>query len=122
MSQFAAPIAQRIWDMKYRLKEVDGTAIDRTVEDTWRRIAKDLAHVEIKPKYWEAKFYEALEGFKFLPAGRITAGAGAGQYGYIDTYNSGSKTATIKKHSDDTAGWDHVTGVSPVAILDDTTN
>ena len=52
----------------------------------------------------------------------ITAGAGAGQYGYIDTYNSGSKTATIKKHSDGTAGWDHVTGVSPVAVLDDTTN
>ena len=52
----------------------------------------------------------------------ITAGAGAGQYGYVDTYNSGSKTATIKKHSDGTAGWDHVTGVSPVAVLDDTTN
>ena len=79
MTQFAAPIAQQIWDMKYRLKEADGTEIDRTVEDTWRRIAKDLAHVETEPKHWEEKFYEALEGFKFLPAGRITAGAGAGR-------------------------------------------
>ena len=52
----------------------------------------------------------------------ITAGAGAGQYGYVNTYNSGSKTATIKKHSDGTDGWDHVTGVTPVAVLDDTTN
>ena len=52
----------------------------------------------------------------------LTAGAGAGQYGYIQSYNSGSKTATIYKHSDGTAGWDHVTGVSPVAVLDDTTN
>lgn len=79
MTQFAAPIAQQIWDMKYRLKEADGTEIDRTVEDTWRRIAKELAHVETEPKYWEAKFYEALEEFKFLPAGRIIAGAGAGR-------------------------------------------
>ena len=52
----------------------------------------------------------------------LTSGAGAGQYGYIQSYNSGSKTATIYKHSDGTAGWDHVTGVSPVAVLDDTTN
>ena len=44
--------------MKYRLKEADGTEIDRTVEDTWWRIAKDLAHVETEPKYWEEKFYE----------------------------------------------------------------
>ena len=32
MSRFAAPIAEAIWDMKYRLKEVDGTPIDQTVE------------------------------------------------------------------------------------------
>ena len=51
----------------------------------------------------------------------ITAGAGAGQYGYIDTYNSGTKTATIKKHSDASAGWDHVTGVAILSTLNDTT-
>ena len=38
MSRFAAPIAEQIWDMKYRLKEQDGTPIDATVEDSWRRI------------------------------------------------------------------------------------
>ncbi|NBX42043.1 MAG: adenosylcobalamin-dependent ribonucleoside-diphosphate reductase [Rhodobacteraceae bacterium] len=79
MSRFAAPIAEQIWDMKYRLKEVDGTAIDCTVEDTWRRIARALASVEKDPAYWEEKFYEALEDFKYLPAGRITAGAGTGR-------------------------------------------
>ena len=79
MTQFAAPIAQQIWDMKYRLKEADGTEIDHTVQDTWRRIAKDLAKVEADPAKWEEKFYDALEGFKFLPAGRITAGAGTGR-------------------------------------------
>ncbi|MGB0607310.1 MAG: adenosylcobalamin-dependent ribonucleoside-diphosphate reductase [Paracoccaceae bacterium] len=76
MTRFAAPIAEQIWDMKYRLKEADGTPIDKTVEDSWRRIASDLARVEKDPAQWEEKFYHALEDFKFLPAGRITAGAG----------------------------------------------
>ncbi|XXK31491.1 adenosylcobalamin-dependent ribonucleoside-diphosphate reductase [Rhodobacteraceae bacterium nBUS_24] len=76
MTRFSAPIAEQIWDMKYRLKDADGTAVDSTVEDTWRRIASDLARVEEDPAQWEEKFYEALEDFKFLPAGRITAGAG----------------------------------------------
>ncbi len=76
MSRFAAPIAEQIWDMKYRFKQADGTPIDQTVEDSWRRIARDLARVEEDPAHWEEKFYEALEDFKYLPAGRITAGAG----------------------------------------------
>ncbi|WP_299726441.1 adenosylcobalamin-dependent ribonucleoside-diphosphate reductase [uncultured Tateyamaria sp.] len=76
MTRFAAPIAEQIWDMKYRFKEADGTPIDVTVEDSWRRIARDLAKVEDDPSAWEDTFYAALEDFKFLPAGRITAGAG----------------------------------------------
>ena len=79
MSRFAAPIAEQIWDMKYRLKAVDGTAIDGTVEDTWRRIARALASVEGEPDVWEPRFYAALEDFNYLPAGRITAGAGTGR-------------------------------------------
>ena len=76
MSRFAAPIAEQIWDMKYRFKEADGTPIDQTVEDSWTRIATALASVEDEPAKWEGPFYEALEDFKYLPAGRITAGAG----------------------------------------------
>ena len=52
----------------------------------------------------------------------ITSGVGAGQYAYIDTYNSGTKVATVKKMSDDSAGWDHVTGVAIETTLNDTTN
>ena len=74
MSRFAAPIAEQIWDMKYRFKDADGTPRDVTVEDSWRRIARDLAQVEEAPEAWEQTFFEALEDFKFLPAGRITAG------------------------------------------------
>ena len=76
MTRFAAPIAEQIWDMKYRFKQADGTPIDETVEDSWRRIARSLAAVETASADWEPKFYEALSDFKFLPAGRITAGAG----------------------------------------------
>lgn len=79
MSRFDTPIAEQIWDMKYRFKEADGTPIDGSVEDSWRRIARALAEVEAEPAKWEAEFYAALEGFKFLPAGRITAGAGTGR-------------------------------------------
>ena len=52
----------------------------------------------------------------------LTAGVGAGQYAYIDTYNNGTKVATVKKMSDDTAGWDHVTGLTILTGLNDTTN
>ena len=79
MSRFQTPIAEQIWDMKYRLKAQDGAPLDATVEDTWRRIARAVASVEAEPAIWESRFYAALEGFRFLPAGRITAGAGTGR-------------------------------------------
>ena len=79
MTRFAAPIAEQIWDMKYRLKDADGTPLDGTVEDSWRRVARDLASVEADPAAWEDRFYAALEDFRFLPAGRIISGAGTGR-------------------------------------------
>ena len=75
MTRFSAPIAEQIWDMKYRFKDADGSPIDVTVEDTWRRIARSLAEVEDNPSEWEETFYDALADFKYLPAGRITAGS-----------------------------------------------
>jgi ribonucleoside-diphosphate reductase alpha chain len=73
------PIAQNIWDMKYRLKDAAGVPIDRTVADSWRRVAAALAAPEREPERWEPVFYEALEGFRFLPGGRVIAGAGSGR-------------------------------------------
>jgi len=71
-------ISEQIWDMKYRFKKADGTPHDKTVEDTWKRIAKALASCEPADKItgWEDRFYDALSDYKFLPAGRIIAGAG----------------------------------------------
>ena len=73
-----APISLQIWDAKYRLKAADGTPVDLTIEDTWSRVARALAAAEAdKRPQWEERFYGALEGSRFLPAGRILAGAGA---------------------------------------------
>ena len=74
-----APISRQIWDAKYRLKAHDGTPIDVTIEDSWRRVARALAAPENDPERWEVPFYKVLEDFRFLPAGRILAGAGTGR-------------------------------------------
>ena len=73
---FTAPIARHIWDVKYRHRE--GEAVrDTTVAETWRRVAHALSTVEPQDREaWQSRFYEALQGFKFLPGGRIQAGAG----------------------------------------------
>ncbi len=71
-----APISRQIWHDKYRHKTIDGTPLDAGIEDTWRRVARALAAVEQHPEAWEQRFYRALDGFGFLPAGRIISGAG----------------------------------------------
>jgi len=76
---FDAPISEQIWDMKYRFKDNDGRPIDDTVEMTWHRIATALAVNESDPALWSERFYDALSDWKYLPAGRITAGAGTGR-------------------------------------------
>jgi ribonucleoside-diphosphate reductase alpha chain len=77
-----ASISEQIWDMKYRLKSPGNEAgvrepIDKTIEDTWRRVATSLAAVERDPAHWAERFYAAIDDFKYLPAGRVIAGAGS---------------------------------------------
>ncbi|MCP4328721.1 MAG: adenosylcobalamin-dependent ribonucleoside-diphosphate reductase [Alphaproteobacteria bacterium] len=74
-----ASISQQIWDMKYRLKGPDGAPTDGAIEDTWHRVAAALAEPETDRAVWTERFYETLTDFKFLPAGRILAGAGTGR-------------------------------------------
>ena len=76
MTQIAA-ISQRIWDMKYRLRSADGRPLDKTMADTWRRVAGALAAPEKDADLWRRRFLEVMEDFRFLPAGRILAGAGS---------------------------------------------
>ncbi|MDH4133872.1 MAG: adenosylcobalamin-dependent ribonucleoside-diphosphate reductase [Gammaproteobacteria bacterium] len=76
---FTAEISRRIWETRYRWHEA-GVVRDVTVEDTWRRVARALASAESSAAraHWEQRFYSILEGFRFLPGGRILAGAGTG--------------------------------------------
>ena len=74
-------ISRQIWDMKYRCKAPDGTPVDRDVADSWARVALALAQAEAPDQRaaWRSDFAQALAGHKFLPAGRILAGAGTGR-------------------------------------------
>lgn len=77
-SPFIMPISEEIWGMKYQFKAEDGTPIDNSVDDTQRRIANALSKAE-KTEHqplWADRFYQILQNFAFLNAGRITAGAG----------------------------------------------
>lgn len=74
-SPFTTSIAQHIWKTKYRYRE-QGVTRDASIEDTWLRVAKALAAPECDPGYWQERFYDILRDFKFLPGGRILAGAG----------------------------------------------
>jgi ribonucleoside-diphosphate reductase alpha chain len=67
-----------IWDKKYRLKAKDGGNVDDTIEDTYERVARALADVEVpeKREEWYERFVWALSQGA-IPAGRIMSNAGA---------------------------------------------
>ncbi len=76
-----ADISRQIWDLKYRLKGSGVAQPDETVEDTWARVAGAVALAE-KSEHrarWSDEFASALSDFRFLPAGRVLAGAGSGR-------------------------------------------
>lgn len=75
-SPFTSEVSARIWDVRYRYREAD-KVVDRTPEDTWLRMARSLAGVERREQeVWAQRYYDILAGFRFLPGGRILAGAG----------------------------------------------
>lgn len=70
-------ISTIVWDIKYRYRQ-DSTIIDQSITDTWERVAKAIAKAEKSEQrsHWQKSFYGILEDFRFLPGGRIIAGAG----------------------------------------------
>ncbi len=68
----------RVFYEKYALRDLEGNQIEKTPEEMWRRVAREIASVESKDKReeWEEKFYWLMEDFKFIPGGRILFGAG----------------------------------------------
>jgi len=76
---FETPLSRHIWETKYRYREGDAVR-DADIGETWRRVAKALARVEKREvKAWKASFFNVLRDFRFLPGGRILAGAGTGR-------------------------------------------
>ena len=65
-------ISQRIWEEKYRLMGPDGSAVDRTLSNTWERVARAVAAAEPKRvrAHWAKLFGEAMADFAFLPHDR----------------------------------------------------
>lgn len=67
-------ISRHVWETKYRWSAEAG------VSDTWDRVARAVASVEPGAREeWACRFRGLLEGFRFLPGGRILAGAGTGR-------------------------------------------
>ena len=75
-------ISRQIWDMKYRFKaarrHAHATATWRTAGRAWRQPGDGGS---ARNSGWTRRraFARALTGHKFLPAGRILAGAGTGR-------------------------------------------
>src|SRR5207237_7133221 len=70
-----------IWDKRYRLTAKDGTPIDKTMDDTYKRVARALADVEHEDvrEQWYERFLWALRRGA-IPAGRVISNAGALQH------------------------------------------
>ena len=70
-----------IWQTKYRLTAKDGAIVDVTIDDTYRRVAKALADVEVESlrEKCEEEFLWALRNGA-IPAGRIISNAGAREH------------------------------------------
>lgn len=74
---FDVALAEEIWTAKYRFKPDEGEG-DGSFAETAARVAKAIAEAEAPDhrSFWEDKFRDAVADLRFIPAGRILAGAG----------------------------------------------
>src|SRR3989338_2626389 len=72
--------SEKVFLDRYSLKDKAGKPLEKKPEEMWKRIAKAVSVVEKKPKQsnWQKEFYWAMKDFKYVPGGRILAGAGTG--------------------------------------------
>src|SRR3989339_2168860 len=75
-----AGISEKVFLDRYSLKDKKGAPLEKSPGEMWKRIAKAVSVKEKKEhqKKWEREFYEAMKDFKYIPGGRILAGAGTG--------------------------------------------
>jgi len=107
------PASLDIWDTKYRLKAKDGSIIDSTVDETYKRVARALADVEVdeKREYWYERFIWALRRGA-IPAGRITSNAGALEHKPATSTINCTVSGTIGDSMDEILGKVHEAGLT----------
>jgi ribonucleoside-diphosphate reductase alpha chain len=102
-----------IWDKKYRLTAKDGSPIDKTMDDTYKRVARALADVELPDvrEQWYEHFLWALRRGA-IPAGRVTSNAGALEHKPATSTINCTVSGTIRDSMDDILGKVHEAGLT----------
>jgi ribonucleoside-diphosphate reductase alpha chain len=102
-----------IWDKKYRLTAKDGSPIDKTMDDTYKRVARALADVEspdVREQWYEHFLWALRRGA--IPAGRVTSNAGALEHKPATSTINCTVSGTIRDSMDDILGKVHEAGLT----------
>jgi ribonucleoside-diphosphate reductase alpha chain len=102
-----------IWDKKYRLTAKDGSPIDKSMDDTYKRVARALADVEaeeIREQWYESFLWALRHGA--IPAGRVTSNAGALEHKPATSTINCTVSGTIHDSMDDILNKVHEAGLT----------
>jgi ribonucleoside-diphosphate reductase alpha chain len=102
-----------IWDKKYRLTAKDGSPIDRSMDETYKRVARALADVEredVREKWYEQFLWALRKGT--IPAGRIISNAGAQEHKPATSTINCTVSGTIHDSMDDILAKVHEAGLT----------
>jgi ribonucleoside-diphosphate reductase alpha chain len=102
-----------IWDKKYRLIAKDGSPVDRSMDDTYKRVARALADVEspeLREQWYESFLWALRHGA--IPAGRITSNAGALEHKPATSTINCTVSGTIRDSMDDILNKVHEAGLT----------
>ncbi|MGD9487624.1 MAG: adenosylcobalamin-dependent ribonucleoside-diphosphate reductase [Calditrichaceae bacterium] len=72
-------LAKNIYEKKYYVKDLENRLMEKNPEDVFTRVASFIASVEPdaeRGEKWAIEFYKYLYDGKFVPGGRVLAGAG----------------------------------------------
>ena len=102
-----------IWEKKYRLVSKSGDAVDKSMDDTYKRVARALADVEPEGQreHWNERFLWALRRGA-IPAGRVTSNAGALEHKPATSTINCTVSGTIRDSMDDILGKVHEAGLT----------
>ena len=102
-----------IWDKKYRLTAKDGSPIDKSMDDTYKRVARALADVEsdeLREQWYDSFLWALRHGA--IPAGRVTSNAGALEHKPATSTINCTVSGTIRDSMDDILNKVHEAGLT----------